>query len=226
MTIVQRGTDSSGRPIRSSPACWAAFDAACAELGFVPVIVQGGYQGSGGAAASADTHAGDAFDLRLRDRTATERARMIRVFRAHAFAYWERYPAQGFDLHAHMVPGPWASPAPQALGQWNDYLNGRNGLKGHAADYHPRPTPLVTTPPKKPQKETERMNATQEQKLNDLITNVSKLASDVKEIKTGVKLFRAAERASDLQVFRKLASEGKSNDEILEALDRLERGAK
>ena len=148
MATVQRGTDSSGRTIRSTAECWAAWDAACTELGFTPTIVQGGFMGSGGADASAGTHAGDAFDIRLWDRTATERAQMIRVFRGHAFAYWERYESQGFDLHAHMVPGPWASPAPQALDQWNDYLNGRNGLASNGADYHPRPTPLVTTPPK------------------------------------------------------------------------------
>lgn len=147
MSVIQRGTDSSGRPIRSSPACWAAFDAVCDEVGFVPTIVQGGYVGSGGAAASADTHAGDAFDVRLWDRTAAEREQMILSFRHHAFAYWERYPSQGFDLHAHMVPGPWGSPAPQALDQWHDYLAGRNGLASNGADYHPRPDPLVLTPP-------------------------------------------------------------------------------
>lgn len=147
MTPTQRGTDSSGRPVRSSPACWAAWDQACAVLGFVPTIVQGGHMGSGGAAASAGTHAGDAFDVRLWDRTATERAEMVRVFRGHGFAYWERYESQGFDLHAHMVPGPWAHPAPQALDQWSDYRAGRNGLASNGADYHPRPNPLVTEPP-------------------------------------------------------------------------------
>lgn len=147
MATVQRGTDSSGRSIRSTTECWAAWDAACAELGFTPTIVQGGWMGSAGASASAGTHAGDAFDIRLWDRTATEREQMIDSFRRHAFAYWERYESQGFDLHAHMVPGPWASPASQALDQWNDYLAGRNGLASNGADYHPRPNPIVTTPP-------------------------------------------------------------------------------
>lgn len=146
-TVIQRGTDSSGRAIKASADFWAVWDQCCDVLGFTPTIVQGGWVGSSGAAASADTHAGDAFDIRLWDRTAAECDQMIRVFRSHAIAYWERYESQGFDLHAHMVPGPWAHPSGQALSQWQDYLNGRNGLASHGADYHWRPSPLVTTPP-------------------------------------------------------------------------------
>lgn len=168
MTVVQRGTDSSGRPVYATEACWAVWDACCDELGFVPTIVQGGHLRDG-ADASAGTHLGDAFDLRTWDRTATERAHMIRVFRAHAFAYWERTAAQGFDPHAHMVPGPWASPAPQALDQWNDYLLGLNGLANRGNDYHPTPNPLVTTPPE------DTLNATQDQRLKDVENAVTDL---------------------------------------------------
>lgn len=147
MTVVQRGTDTSGRPIRATRAMWDVWDACCHELGFEPTIVQGGHMGDQSASASATTHLGDAFDIRLWDRTDGERAEMIRVFRRHALAYWERYESQGFDLHAHMIPGPWASPSSGALSQWHAYLNGRNGLASNGADYHWRPSPLVTTPP-------------------------------------------------------------------------------
>lgn len=148
--IMQRGTDSSGRPIKASAEFWAVWDQCCDELGFTPTIVQGGWQAGGGASASATTHEGDAFDLRLWDRTAAERNRMIHVFRDHACAYWERYESQNFDLHAHMVPGPWASPSPGALNQWQQYLNGTDGLYYAGPDYHYRPSPLVTTPPEDP----------------------------------------------------------------------------
>jgi hypothetical protein len=146
-TVVQRGFDTNGRPIRATRAMWDVWDDCCDELGFEPTIVQGGHMGSSGASASAGTHDGDAFDLRLWDRKQDERDAMIRVFRGRgAFAYWERYPTQGFDLHAHMVPGPWARPAPGALTQWHAYLNNRDGLAGNREDYHWRPNPLVLTP--------------------------------------------------------------------------------
>jgi len=147
VSVIQRGTDTSGRPIRATRRMWEVWDAACAVLGFEPTIVQGGFMGDDSASASATTHLGDALDVRLWDRTDAERAEMIRVFRLHALAYWERYESQGFDLHAHMIPGPWASPAPGALDQWQDYLDGRNGLASDGPDYHWRPSPLVTTPP-------------------------------------------------------------------------------
>jgi hypothetical protein len=147
VAVIQRGTDTSGRPIRATAAMWAAWDAACAVLGFEPTIVQGGFMGASSATASATTHLGDALDIRLWDRTAPERAEMIRVFRRHGLAYWERYESQGFDLHAHMIPGPWASPSAGALDQWHDYLNGRNGLASNGPDYHWRPSPPVTEPP-------------------------------------------------------------------------------
>lgn len=38
MTVIQRGTDSSGRPVKSSDVCWAAWDQACVALGFQPTI--------------------------------------------------------------------------------------------------------------------------------------------------------------------------------------------
>lgn len=145
--MQQRGTDSSSRPIRSSAECWRIWDQVVDQLGFTPTIVQGGHVGDAGAAASAGTHAGDAFDLRLWDRTQAERDQMIRAFRSHGFAYWERYESQNFDLHAHMIPGPWARAGDGAAYQWQDYLAGRDGLAYHGPDYHWRPNPLVLTPP-------------------------------------------------------------------------------
>lgn len=180
MAVVQRGTDSSGRPILATEECWSAFDAVCDVLGFVPTIVQGGHL-KNAASASADTHAGDAFDLRVWDRTAAERAAMVRTFRLHAFAYWERTQAQGFDPHAHMVPGPWASPSSMALDQWRDYLAGRNGLKSHAADDGWRPDPLVLTPPE------DDMNPAQEARLANLEQAVDRIEATLTTILRAVR---------------------------------------
>lgn len=187
MTVIQRGTDTSGRPIRATRAMWAVWDACCRELGFEPTIVQGGHMGDQSASASATTHLGDAFDIRLWDRNDDERARMIRVFREHALAYWERYESQGFDLHAHMIPGPWASPSAGALDQWHAYLDGHNGLASNGADYHVRPNPLVMTPPEDDMFEPadrarlERL----EEKVNDLTSLIERTFRSVNKGREG-----------------------------------------
>lgn len=194
--VIQRGIDSSGRPIKASREMWAAWDAACDELGFVPTIVQGGFVGSGGADQSAETHAGDALDIRLWDRTEAERRKMIRVLRGRAFAYWERYESQGFDLHAHLIPGPWAHPSPQALDQWNDYLNGRDGLAGNGPDYHWRPDPLVTEPP-----EEDDMPYTEKQ-LTAIVENA--VAKQLETITEQIDRLDAAHKALVRKLFTNL----------------------
>lgn len=214
-TVTQRGTDTSGRAIKETNAAWAAWDAACAMLGFTPTIVQGGFMGASGAAASAGTHAGDAFDVRLWDRTQTERDRMIHVFRDHGFAYWERYESQGFDLHAHLIPGPWASPAPGALNQWRAYLAGRNGLASNGADYHYRPSPLVTSPPK----ETDDMPYTEKQ-LTDIVQAAVKplLRDQTKTLVKRVKLAANQTRKIARQLSAKERAELEKIADELEAL--------
>jgi hypothetical protein len=52
----------------------------------------------------------------------------------------------GFDdPHIHLVLGTDYDLDDGAAYQWRDYINGGDGMGG--SDYHPRPHPLVTTPP-------------------------------------------------------------------------------
>ena len=143
---VTRGRDSSGRPIRMTPLFDEWWDAYCTRLGFTPTITQGGWQGGTGASASAGTHEGDALDLRVWDRSVTQVQAMVRVAREMGAAAWlrDRHHGGFSDPHVHLIPGPWATPAPAAIRQWDAYLRGRDGLASNGPDYHPRPAPLVT----------------------------------------------------------------------------------
>lgn len=145
-TYVTLGRDTSGREIRMSPLFRDWWDAYVDELGFTPTITQGGFQGGSGASASAGTHEGDALDLRVWDRSVREVGQMVTVARELGCAAWlrDRHHGGFTDPHVHMIPGPWASPAPAALRQWDSYLRGRDGLASNGPDYHPRPDPLVT----------------------------------------------------------------------------------
>lgn len=212
MTILARGTDSSGRTIRASREMWKVWDAACAELGFTPTIVQGGFMGSAAASASAGTHGGDALDVRLWDRTSAERAAMIHVFRSHGLAYWERYESQGFDLHAHMIPGPWASPSAGALQQWTAYLNRRDGLANNGPDYHWRPAPLVTKPPQE----------------EDIVASIEDLRKVVREeiaqaglaTKAQLASLRQKEAQRFVKEIKEQRAQGKDLDAILSELEK------
>ena len=51
------------------------------------------------------------------------------------------------DPHLHLVLGTDSGLAAGAAWQWREYLAGRDGLASRGLDYHPRPDPLVTTPP-------------------------------------------------------------------------------
>lgn len=149
-TVRRRATDSSGRGVFASDFMWAWWLRCCDELGFTPTIVQGAWMtlAGGGANQSAGYHdGGGCFDLRIRDRSSTERGRMIHVFRSMGAAYWERYESQGFDLHAHLCLGSDADIDDGAFQQWREYLAGGDGLTGSAPDYHWRPDPIITTPP-------------------------------------------------------------------------------
>lgn len=150
-TVRRRGTDSSGRGIYASDRMWDWWLDVVDELGFTPVITQGAWMtlAGGGANQSAGYHdGGGCFDLRLWDRTEDERQRLVRVVRSRGAAYWERYPSQGFELHAHLVLGSDHDIDDGAFWQWQQYIAGRNGLASGGSDYHWRPSPLVLTPPK------------------------------------------------------------------------------
>lgn len=133
------GIDTSGRPVRLSPVFADWWTEYVARLGFEPTIVQGGWL-TNAADASATTHAGDALDLRVWDRTRTEQTAMVRVAREMSAAAWLRDRVHGgMDPHVHLVPGRWANPSPSALRQWDALRAGRDGLASNGADYHPYP---------------------------------------------------------------------------------------
>lgn len=165
------GTDSSGRPIRMSPVFADWWGEYCDRLGFTPTITQGGWL-TNAAAASATTHAGDALDMRVWDRTQSQVQAMVRVAREMAAAAWLRDVRHGgfSDPHVHLVPGRWAHPSPSALRQWDACRNGRNGLASNGADYHPYP--LATTPPE------DDMTPDDRKTLDEIQRTVNKLSDN------------------------------------------------
>lgn len=157
--VRSRGTDSSGRPIYASDKLWKVWQQILADPRLAPfrtliVITQGSWMSlaGGGASASAGVHdKGGCFDIRTRTLTLPQIVVLIRVIREHAGAAWLRNLEHGGfkDPHIHVVFGFDDDLAPAASRQWTAYLQGRDGLKGNGADYHPRPTPLVVKPPAK-----------------------------------------------------------------------------
>jgi hypothetical protein len=149
-TVSQRGTDSSGRGIYATTYMWEWWQAICRELGFTPVVTQGAWmaRNGGGASASAGYHdAGGCFDLRVWNLTRSQVEQTIRTLRANGAAAWLRDSRHGgfTDPHIHLVLGTDDDLAPGAAYQWLNYLSGGDGMGGR--DYHPRPHPLVETPP-------------------------------------------------------------------------------
>lgn len=108
-----------------------------ARCGFQLTIVQG--KNPGGVTASAGTHDGwGVVDIRLRDFSDAQRAKVVLQARTVGFAAWERTPLQGFDsyhCHAVAVGDPGVSPA--AARQIVDYKRGLNGLASHGRDDGP-----------------------------------------------------------------------------------------
>lgn len=149
-TVSRRATDSSGRGIYSSEYMWSWWQDVVAELGFTPVITQGAWMSieGDGASASAGYHdGGGCFDLRTWNLTPEQRRDVVRVVRRRGAAIWLRNEQHGgFDEeHFHLVLGTDYDLDDGAAYQWADYINGGDGMGG--SDYHPRPVPLVTTPP-------------------------------------------------------------------------------
>lgn len=154
-TVKRRGTDSSGRGIYATTYMWTVWLAVLAHPDIRPfadkiVIVQGAFMGraGGGAAASAGYHDGaGTFDLRVWNLADDEVRILIRVLRLFGIAAWLRNLRFGgfSDPHIHLVLGSDQPLSTGAAYQWRDYINGGDGMGG--TDYHPRPHPLVTTPP-------------------------------------------------------------------------------
>lgn len=181
-TVTQHGIDSSGRAILASAYLWDVWEAVVADLGFRPVITQGSWMSrvpGGGAENSEGFHdKGGPFDLRVWDRTPAERVAMVRVLREHGCAAWRRYKSQGMDEdHLHFMCGTDHDLTPQAAAQWQDYINGRDGLADHGPDYELRPSPLVLTPP-----EADDMNPAQEAKLDAVLVKLAEIDKVLKRI--------------------------------------------
>lgn len=159
-TLITLGFDSSGRAIRATPyeAAWIdAFAEACETRcpePFTPVIVQGPWQSlnGGGADESADTHEeAGCLDYRTWNLTTVQKQFLIREARRMACAMYLRVPP-AFDEHAHGIIGGAGPKSLGAAAQWQEYLDGGDGLVGNVPDNRWRPTPLVTTwrPPPAP----------------------------------------------------------------------------
>lgn len=151
-TVARRGTDSSGRGIYATAFMWDWWQRVVDELGFTPTITQGAFmeRAGGGAVDSAGYHDGaGTFDLRVWDLTDPQVSETIRTLRADGAAAWLRNVAHGgfTDPHIHFVLGADRPLSSGAALQWREYLIGRDGMGG--PDYHPRPHPLVTTPPER-----------------------------------------------------------------------------
>lgn len=155
-TVARRGTDSSGRGIFATAYMWNWFHddvLTGVPFGDKVVITQGAFMpmAGGGAAGSAGYHdLGGCFDLRVWNLTDDEVGQMVRRLRSCGAAAWLRNPQHGgfTDPHIHMVLGTDHPLTGGAAFQWSEYLAGRDGLAGRGEDYHWRPDPLVTTPPK------------------------------------------------------------------------------
>lgn len=175
-TWQQYGTDTGGRAVRWSPRFEAVLGQVADELGWTPIVTQGGFMGEDAADASSTTHDGDAVDYRIRHLTAAHVDDLVRVLRAHGIAAWVRDEEHGGfdDPHVHAVPGPWAKPAPSALRQWYSCRVRLDGLKGNGPDYHPYP--LATEPPE------EDMTPADRQRLAKIEKDVSRLLDLVGKI--------------------------------------------
>lgn len=94
-------------------------------------LYQGGWN-AGGVSASGSTHDRDAVDFGPPNRTNET------IARALGMAAWLRNPATGWTMtgaHIHGVPGPTIGDgSPSARAQWQNYLDGENGLVGHGKD--------------------------------------------------------------------------------------------
>lgn len=150
-TVVRVGTDPNGRPIFMTRYMRRWWRRVCIRAGFTPTIVQGAWmvKAGGGAASSAGYHdGGGCLDLRVWNLDAAQQQRLVRLLRDMGAAAWIRDRAHGgMDPHIHLVLGSDDGLSAGAQAQWIDYQLGFDGLATRGADYHWRPTPLVTTPP-------------------------------------------------------------------------------
>jgi hypothetical protein len=203
---VRTGTDTSGRPILMTPVMRDWWTDVLTRLDFTPVIVQGAWMkyAGGGATASAGYHdEGGCLDLRVWDLTEKQRSELIRTLREMGAAAWIRDAAHGgMDPHCHLVLGVDQPKNDGAAWQWQQYLDGRDGLSAGGRDYHWRPNPLVTTPPE------DDMTPDQDKTLSEIAATVTRLEKrgirQTQRVMAAIRAARKQVKASDTQVLAAL----------------------
>lgn len=141
--VIQRGTDSSGRPLKNTAIKWQVFDKINARSGGLLVIVQGAFMGSAGADASAGTHMfAGCNDVRRWNLTAAKAAEVIDIADSLGDIWWERTAAQGFDPHFHNLLPNDHPLHPDAAWQVTLFRQGKNGLASGAPDMPGRRRPF------------------------------------------------------------------------------------
>ena len=213
MTVSQRGTDTSGRPIFASDYMWNWWLGIVDQLGFRPTIVQGAYmsRAGGGASASAGYHdLGGCFDLRTWDLTGGQIDAVVNTLRANGAAAWRRDRQHGgMDPHIHFVLGTDTPLNSGAASQWRDYLDGRDGLASRGRDYERRPSPLVTTPP-------EDDMARYEDQLNEIEKKVDTLGAALAQLVKAEKKRADNQWRREVAMKKALAEQGIDVDKILD----------
>ncbi len=142
---VQRGVDSSGRPLVLTRQHWQFIDRLNAGPGKGKlVVIQGSFRGGSGADASGDTHdnAGSS-DIRRWNLTSDEAYAVKKASRdpqqVGGGSMWERTAAQGFDSHFHNTLVGDRPGSPGSLAQEAAYIAGYNGLgsgyRGYRDDF-------------------------------------------------------------------------------------------
>jgi hypothetical protein len=132
---LQRGYDSSGRPLFATRQGWQFYDRVNDHIGGKLVPVQGGWSFAG---ASANTHGlAMCMDFRSWNLSQNEIIVVTHFGRDLMGTMWYRTAADGFEEHIHNnLLGD--SPATDAaLAQIPQYKAGLNGLANHARDRDP-----------------------------------------------------------------------------------------
>ena len=133
---IQRGVDSSGRPLLATRQTWQRYDRINEVLGGKLVVIQGSF--NSGVTASGGTHdLAGALDFRTWNLTAAERFLGIKTGRVLGGADWYRTPAEGFDFHWHGVTIGDAPMTRETAFQVVEYRAGRNGLADRGPDDFP-----------------------------------------------------------------------------------------
>lgn len=132
---IQRGLDSSGRPLINTRQGWQFFDRLHDFSGGVLVMVQGGWSF---ADASADTH-GLAMcqDYRIWNLTIALRNKIVHKGRDWMGTMWVRLEQDGFDPHLHNNIMGDRPATDAAMRQITSYKAGRNGLANNDLDRNP-----------------------------------------------------------------------------------------